>query len=261
MACRTSRRSSPGNLSRSAATASGRRASERQGGASRHVDVTREKALHYEGHCISGGQRQQTAKRLGEDARIVVTPKHEESQEQRDVDAAARGQSPDGAGPRGRLGVDQHAHAGAERRRVSGDDERHGAQRAQLWRSIDGLAEGRLALDVDDPRQEDVGGGLTERQQRMDDLALGHTTGVAADRILEEAWERRDEVGGQRPQISLTRGAGGAADDVMAAMSPGLSLTPRNSMQLAATWHDLDCLRREIKSLRMQAVQVIGGEN
>jgi hypothetical protein len=44
-------------------------------------------------------------------------------------------------------------------------------------------------------------------------------------------------------------------------MSPGLSLTPRNSMQLAATWHDLDCLRREIKSLRMQAVQVIGGEN
>jgi hypothetical protein len=101
---------------------------------------------------------------------------------------------------------------------MSDDDQRDGAGCAQLRRRVDRRAEPRLPLDVDGTPQVDVGGGVVERQQRVDDLRLGCTSRIAPDRILEEARERRDEVGRQRCEVGLARGAGRAGDDVMAAV-------------------------------------------
>ena len=72
--------------------------------------------------------------------------------------------------------------------------------------------------DVASAPQEDVGGSVTEREQRVNDLRLGHASRIAPDRILEKPRERRDEIGRKPREIGLARGAGGAADDVIAAV-------------------------------------------
>ena len=66
---------------------------ERNSGGPGDVAVVRGQALHDEGHRVVGGEREKARERLREDARIVVAPKRDESQEQGDVGAAAGGEA------------------------------------------------------------------------------------------------------------------------------------------------------------------------
>ena len=101
---------------------------------------------------------------------------------------------------------------------MCGHDERHGAGRAQLRRRVDRWAERRLPLDVGGAPQVDVGGGVSEREQRVDDFRLGHTSRIASNRILQEPREGRDQVGPERREVRLARDASCPADDVVAAV-------------------------------------------
>ena len=72
---------------------------------------------------------------------------------------------------------------------------------------------------MDGAAQEDVGaGGVTEREQRVNDPRLGDAARIAPNRVLEESRKRRDQVGRERRQIRLARGTRRARDHVVAAM-------------------------------------------
>jgi hypothetical protein len=107
---------------------------------------------------------------------------------------------------------------------MSGHNERHGAGRPQLRRRVDRRAERRFPLDVDGAPQKDArAGGVTEREQRVNDRRLGDASRIAPDRVVEEPGKRRDQVGRERRQIRLSRGARCARDDVVAAVGQRLT--------------------------------------